>query len=90
MRVAAPKKALYKENVKRQVERAAEKYRERPDLSSWLYDLAGSTIPFRSAEEELAAMGSASVGGFTSMHAPPKCDVCGEERLVSFSCVSDS
>ncbi len=82
---------LYQANVRKCVEKAAERYRDRPDLAQWLQDLTGASIPHRcyndprAVGKHTADASLADIDGirFTNRIAPPRCDVCGEELFVS-------
>jgi len=85
---------LYKENVRRCVERVADRFTGRPDLAAWLYDLTGSCGPKGSATTGdksgplvvvAAAAGGAGATDLGSAPAQlcgsiPRCDICGAEK----------
>ena len=86
------KQDYYLENVKRITEHRALAVRDRPDLAGWLYDLTGGTIPHRVYDDPTVRGGrteNASLADIDGMYITPKhglnlprCDVCGEEKLV--------
>lgn len=86
------KQDYYLENVKRITEHRALALKDRPDLTGWLYDLTGGSIPHRVYDDHKvrgrrtqdASMVDIDGMYFDPNHATrlPRCDVCGEEYLV--------